>query len=698
MRKSTIVSILLLALCTQTWACGGEGTNNYYMFSVFRREMMNTSLFSDQFNKFWETYTNGEHSNYMWNQDEIMEVAKKKKDTEMTTYLTQLNKYLDISQQLGETWDYPTKEQLAQRKIDLNAIITKADNYKGTRLKSQWELLRMRANMVLGNHAANITQWEQKSSKLPASAYREMMRNIYAGALLHQGQRGKACDIYAEQGDLVSIKWAMRKHRNFAGIKAIFAERPDSPTMNFLVQDFVNNVQETIDSDGDKEWVEEMIDHRVIPRNDVNSFISYAQKLVDEKKTKSPAMWMAAIGELQYLHGQYKEAMTSLNKAMEMDGTERMRDNARTIRLIASVKTARFDQAYNKWLADEFNWLIEKSKEEAKFSEDGVWNNHYYEMISRLVYDNLVPRYTAAGQTNMAAALLLMMTRNKLYNTISNHTIDNDEYLDYSSEHFDCIDKMSPAELINYKKFLQTKAQDPFEAVVKKYIDYNENYYNDLIGTAYLACDDQENAAQYLKLVPLSFIESQAIRPYTVRDYTKARWLGKQKVDEYGSPAVKSNPKLNFCNNLSTLKANYANATGEARKQAAYDLAVRYFQASHKGDCWYLTQYGVSVIDTTRADRADLIGKTVQLLEESATSSNETLKLNSLYALAYVPLDEWCEWDYDWDKNSYYISKVYTDSKQYAHLFDLHQYTKNKDRLPSYVTKCDVLKKFRSNL
>ena len=62
MRKSTIISILLLALCTQTWACGIETSNNYYMFSVFRREMMNENLFSKQFNKFWETYTNGKFS------------------------------------------------------------------------------------------------------------------------------------------------------------------------------------------------------------------------------------------------------------------------------------------------------------------------------------------------------------------------------------------------------------------------------------------------------------------------------------------------------------------------------------------------------------------------------------------------------------------------------------------------------------
>ena len=349
MKRFIAISIVLLSLCTPSMGCAWIGTTNYYMFSVFRREQMNSSLFADQFKKFWEAYTDGEVSEYAWHEDDIMDIAKKKNDLEMTHYLEHLNKYLEISQQLGEHWEYPTKEQLAQRKADLSAMIAQANGYSGKRLKAQWELLRMRANMVLGNHTANITQWEQKSSKLPASAYREMMRNIYAGALLHQGRRTEACDIYAEQGDLVSIKWAMRKHRNLAGIKAIFAENPNSPTMNYLVQDFVNNVQETIDSDGDKDWIEGMLDQRVVLLNEANSFISYARKVVEEKKTQSPAMWMAAIGELQYLQGQYRDAMGTLSMAMEMKGTERMRDNARTIRLITSAKVNKLDMEYTNW-------------------------------------------------------------------------------------------------------------------------------------------------------------------------------------------------------------------------------------------------------------------------------------------------------------------------------------------------------------
>ena len=63
-----------------------------------------------------------------------------------------------------------------------------------------------------------------------------MMRNIYAGALFHTGHKKEAFDIYAEQGDQTSIRWAMRKYRNLAGIQTIFEENPNAPTLYYLVQ------------------------------------------------------------------------------------------------------------------------------------------------------------------------------------------------------------------------------------------------------------------------------------------------------------------------------------------------------------------------------------------------------------------------------------------------------------------------------
>ena len=44
----------------------------------------------------------------------------------------------------------------------------------------------------------------------------------------------------------------------------------------------------------------------------------------------------------------------------------------------------------------------------------------------------------------------------------------------------------------------------------------------------------------------------------------------------------------------------------------AYELAVRYYQASCYGDCWYLSHYGKSVNDSARVGEADFANKTFE--------------------------------------------------------------------------------------
>ena len=387
MKRFLAISLTLIALCTHAWACGGEFNNhNSYLFSVIHRNLMDNDAFTSRMNQFWKTYSNGKVDQYHWNEEELLNIAKKKGDNEMVSYLNSLNTYIAICDQLRETWSYPTKEELAQRKRDLNGMITKYNAYKGTRLKPQWTLLAMRANMVLGNHTQNINLWKQKASKLPESVYRDMARNIYAGALLHMGQRTEACNIYAEQGDMVSIKWAMRKHRNLAGIKAIMAENPQSTAINFLVQDFVNNTQETIDNGGDKDAAD-WIDSRIILRNEAMNFITYAREVVDTKKTTTPALWLAAIGEIQYLFGMYDDAMTTLNQAVDANGTQRMKDNARAIRMVVAGKSANLDSQFSQWMTNELQWLEGRIKDgEGTTTGFNDFDYHYVDVLDRLVF------------------------------------------------------------------------------------------------------------------------------------------------------------------------------------------------------------------------------------------------------------------------------------------------------------------------
>ncbi len=719
MKRFIVISLVLIAMALPSWGCGGElFMHNNYLFSVFRRELMQESPFAKEFDKFWKEYTQGECESYEWNAERIQEIAKGKNDREMIAYLQSLNAYLDVAKDLNNRWEYPTKEELEGRKTIVNGILQKAKAYTGTRLKAQWALLLMRSNMFLGQHSDNIKYWDTTASKLPESCYREMMRNIYAGSILRTGDRVKACDIYAEQGDMVSIKWVMRKYRNLAGIKSIYEENPNSPTMNFLIQDFVNNTQETLDSyrtEEDKEWMKE-IDAKVILRNEAEQFISYAKQVVADKKTQNPALWQAAIGELQYLFGQYGEAMSTLDKAVKMNGTQRMKDNARAIRMVASVPGATLGKKYSDWMTGELKWLVGKIKEEAR---EGVGHddyeswyltyNHYHDVLDRLVYSNLVPKYQKSGRQDMAMALLASLDSGAFLGlNDSGSASANDKYSwnnNYQGEFFYALDQLPVEETVKLFHFLTNNQGDTLEKYVKSSLKADPDYYNDIIGTKYLAEGRFKDAITYLEKVPLKFLEGQNISYYLGhRDYSIAKWLVNQREMEGQSEGpnkskLKSNPKIDFCKEMTQLLNRYTLANAQVRPQIAYDIATRYYQASYLGDCWWLTQYGSSVLDTARTDRPDFVQLAIDYLQESKKSPIMTLCENSLYALAFIPIDAWCDTDYDWSSNKT-IRTLHRGSRQYKALNELNSFVRSTDQenLSSYTRKCDVLRQFQQSI
>ena len=704
MRKFLVISLALLGFAIDAWSCGYgyyDGHNNY-MFSVFRREAMQGPVSEDQLNQFWIDYTDGEAKTFEWGKETILETAKKKGDQEMLDYLTQLIRYVDISRDLQDSWNYPT-----------NTMLQKASAYKGKRLQGQWNLLRMRANMVLGDHAANINFWNQTGSKLPQSIYKTMMESIYAGALLHTGKQREAFDIYAKNGDLVSIKWAMRKYRNLAGIQRIYEEDPNSPCMPFLVQDFVNNTQETLDCSSPEyceDWLKEL-DARFIQRQEADRFIDYANTVIKSGKTKNPALWQAAIGELQYLNGQYMEAYASLDKATGMKGTARMLDNARAIRMIASVKSHALDSKYTQWMAGEMNWLIGKIREEAASSPNadspyyGVYN-HYYDILDRLIYKELAPKYVANGRPDMAAALKGMLNdSDAILGKKTEHLEESTWNDNYSNEYFYTLDLMSAEQTVDYLRFLQDSKGDDMERLVKNYLNYDVNFFNDLIGTKFLAENQFDKAIPYLQKVPLSFMEGQNISCYlATRDWHKSKWLVNQRESIFDvsegphTGKLTNNPKLEFCKEMIDLQKRYQSANKNTRPQVAYDLANNYYQASYLGDCWYLTQYGSSVSDTARVDRPNFVEIAIKYLNESKTAKNLKLQENSLFGLAFIPYDAWYVEDWN-DTTGDFETIIKRNSRQFKALNELNSFVNShRDQVSSQVSRCDVLKQFRKEI
>lgn len=714
LRKFTSSLTLMLLAATTAHACVSEAPrHNSYLFSVFNRSLMG-DRFTDATEKFWQRYVgNADMPSYRWGgREEVMNKAKKRKDVEMQTYCRRLNSYLDNCVNFN-AWDYPTKQQLANRAATLNNLLQASKAYQGKRLRAQYDLMRMRALLGLKRYQEGVNFWNATGKRMQPSVYRDMARNIYAGCLWRTGKKSQAIEVYAEQEDYQSLKYCVRGYRNLAGIQKVYAANPNSSTLAYLVQDFVNNVQETMDVYGARhmpfatgnetkadldEWMKE-IDAKNITTAEANRFISFARGVVAEGKTGVPCLWQAAIGCMEHQMGLYDKAKADLAKAMSLAGTQRMKDNARAIYAANSIFAApRRAASFDKWLAGEMRWLDAKSAEDRK-SATLYATDHYRDVQERMVYNGLVPMLNKEGRVNAALVML-------------NHMNDGDPQWYYQSTYFDALNSVKIDDLKAYAKYLGKQPSDSLESWAWRHAYRDANFYNDLIGTRLLAQARFADAMPFLQKVSVDYLNTQNIAPYAAqRSYAKERWMGKQAVaqPEYLTeeqravlPKLQENKKLSYCRDMLNLLSQYSlMKPSEERMRKAYELASMWYQGSWEGDCWWLTQYGVSVMqDSVMAGTADFVAKAMSLLDESAQSTDFKLKEKSLYALAFIRHGE--PWFFEgWDdatQQYYDISnlKPLPQSRQYKALAALAAFSAaNASRMDGFVSRCDVLRRFR---
>nr|WP_297146149.1 hypothetical protein [uncultured Prevotella sp.] len=736
MKRFLIIGVMAAAFSTHSNACVSEySDHNYYMFSVFNRDQTSPAYLYD-IASYWQKYAGNTSSVnlsfYRWNKEDILKVAKHKKDAGMLSYLGSLNAYLDACEKLNpNAWNYASKQEWLQIQQSLTRLNKASKIYKGTQLKSQYALLRFRTNMMKGFHQQNITYWKAIASRLPKSPWREAMRNIYARALWKTGKHHQALEIYAEQGDMASIRVLARNYRNLAGIQSIYLKNPNSAMLTYLVQDFVNNCQQTIDSRNqnpiNKEWIEE-IGAKVIYQKEALSFITFANKVIAENKTQNPCLWRSATAMLHYLYGYQQEAWKEISEAVALDGTQRMKDNARAIRLLVSTRNTQVDNDYPQYLVGEFKWLNEMAKGEITRTKGENPKNddftnpdiHYVEVKERVAYRALYNRFKTmadkakkedrqeAGRNyeSMATAMYGMMDA---YMRTFYKDQQDEEYISrylYSSEYAFRLDSLSAQQLADYYRFITSSHQDAFEQYVCQSLYRNADFFKDMIGTKYLAEGNFGEAACWQKDVSLKFINNQTISFYAEkRSYSVPYWFNHQKVNDsdmwsiQGSYAhLKENPKWKFCQEMNQLIGQY-NVTreGESREKLAYELATRYYQASCYGDCWYLTHYGKSVADSARTGEADFAAIAQDYLKISKQSSNLTLRYHSLYALSSIGIDPWFKITYDanWKEQKL----LQPQSAQYQAMMEWSKFChQHPEIVDQYTTRCDVLKQFEKNL
>lgn len=720
MRRFFTCNILLVTVVTTALACGPWVRPIYYMFSVYNRNQMGETYTKGLLN-YWGQYSVGQTltpydiENLTWvssdefdtSENVLIESARSKQDTEMLDYLRLLCTYLQVSNDArGDAWSYPTKQELQQRGTRMDYIFNRARSYTGTRLLPQYELLALRALMLKGDYATIIKRWQMRGNKLPESVFKNMAQGIYANALLNTGKRQEACEIYAALGDMRSIKWVMRDKRNLNGIKEEYRANPNSPTLVFLVQDFVNNMQSTLDAlregersialgytyDGFEAELSKMRESAQAMRD----FIPFAQQVIKDKKTQVPALWMSAAGQIEALSGNHKEGIAMLDKAMKMKGTQRMLDNARVCRLMATVPTAQATTQYKEYLLGELQWL--SAREETEFEESfeyGNTDNHYSEMLQNLCYDYLYPHFTAIGESSLATALVGWCDAHET-NLYDGYDVES------SSDYFHAVDSLTSKQMIAYTHLLNNpsgKLEHFLVETIKPTLDDYETA--DKIGTKLLREGQFAEAISWLKQVVPDYYSGQRISAYMAhRTYKKQQWFelqrGVERDSEYAR--ISENQKLSFAHDMVEAIKRVNNTTGIEQARAKYDLAAMYFEASYKGNCWYLTRYFSSVYDDgpAYAEEKDFVAEAVRLLQEAADQSagNFDVCQRCLYANAYIPFGKpYVTIEYDNDFNP--VEHRDPTSHEYLSHRQLAQfYQANRSRVASYISRCDILKRF----
>lgn len=712
-------------------ACGFcAPTYNYYVFKITdccSRYEYNMQI-DERLRKEWCNYT-GRNISYNDIQDyvklrendintssnPIVTSARAKSDTEMLNYMKLLATYLETVEPMSNEWHYADENETRAYKASLRTILAKAKAYHGTTLKDRYTLLQMRILLHLEDYNACEALYNSEYGRMQKGIFADMMRGYYAGALKRNNKREAAAAIFVELGDMQSARHCLNKTNNVKCLEAAVNADPNSPVVSFMLEEIMNSVQESYDflqrnteyQMDEEDWFS-MTNVYNVNDQQRKQLMNLCDRMLSDSKVKNKQQWLSAKAYLHYFLKDYQTAYDEICKACKMSGSDASKDCARVLRMLFVAKLPD-TQLVEKIYLEDFPWLVKKMRDVADAQKDtevpeqlksnkGEWcylDNQWQRSAQRVLIHGLAAHYKDNGNTFMNLVVWRMVNTVEAGEDASRNT----EYLaqdDY--QHYSLLQNLSLNDLNAYYDFLFNQNHTKLQQYLIDNGLHTRVAYADYIGTRCLAMGRWQEAIKWMENIPMNYLSRQHIAVYAgMRDFTLDRWFNHIDVPEsmeYEPYNLTRNKKIDYCRAVMATEQAYQSATGENRCYLAYELASLYFQASAKGDCWWLARYGVSPasedVKQNPESTLDFAQKAYDTLADALRTSDKDLKAKALYARLYIPIDPVVTFTYNWQKDRY-ESKVNASSPQYKDLLSYAAFRAANRNLPSFFSTCDVL-------
>lgn len=508
------------------------------------------------------------------------------KRTDIVDFLILAKQNERILNAMNDPWYYHVDDNGHYQKLAEN--VEACRHYTSGPLLGRYALQMVRALCLLRQYDECVRYWRETNRRLPDNVVKKMTELKVASALYKTGHTDEALGIYAQYGDVASIR-AINKGEIENELEFVYEHCPNSPYIEGEIQKWLlyygsDYAEYCFRREEPNQW----------DAQKMNGLLKVAQRAVKEKTSKQMAMWFYTLASLHDMKGEPYKALHFLNRGRQFQKSSFLRDSYRVLHMWLEAQTAIYDSTYEQRLMNDLKWLVSKIEREVPASlsktlqdennevyyvEDTrkgfqVSANSFYwnDAMRRILLRKVCPRMHEAG--NYTREIQLANLADNLLG------IKND----YANEMFVIMDRLSYKATRNYFSRVY-HPEDEFDRFLNNKGKTDKSYWYDILATKCMREHRYQKALVYLKQIPLSFQQRMNVYCYMDKDpfsYDMETF----KTDSL----LAQDCKLHFAEKMALYERNMKwNRNPNIRAEAKMQYAMGLRNSVHR--CWYLTRY-----------------------------------------------------------------------------------------------------------